>query len=862
MIAEILANALGGILSEVFGNVLKQPIKRLLDEHSMRGALTVAVKHAEERFAREYRVSDAELTDALIAQSRFADIPSIQVALREMLTHPFHDPAQSVATLQRTFSDVLPSRVDRTRVDAAVNAFLHYLGQEVLYVPQLQHLYALAFQKVSAESNRSIAASTAALVESVRDLRDDIKQLPAALTPPAPTAIERPNDRPHPWHNLPQRTYTHFVGRETELQKLTQLLLPYPRSRHFLVTLDGIGGVGKSALALELAYRYRDNYSTLPPEERFEAIIWVSAKRTLLTAGGVQQRQQTFSTLGDLYREIATVLELPSLMQADLEQCRGVVEHALAGSRTLLIVDNLETVDDEEVLTFLRELPDPTKAIVTTRHRIDIAYAIRLTGMPHTDALALIKLESANKNVALPTGAAEDLYHRTGGIPLAIVWSIGLMSLGYGVESVLRRLGSGHSDIARFCFAESMVRIQGRDAYRLLLALAFFESSVNRRMLGEVAGLGDDEIGRDDALAELLQLSLINQQGDRFTLLPLTRSFALDELERQPELEGVLHDQCIEYFTMFARPYAGWHWLPHELRQVRQEGMHLVTLASWCQQVGRLDVILKILPALGFYHDMMGQWTDLLTLGKIALEYAQLTGDLEGIVFTETHNLSWILSQQGHHEEAEHYLTDALKIAKQMGDIVWQCETLVNSSQAVRRHQAFEQALQCCQEALELVPLSNGTQQQYVRATIEYELGKIARDRGDWQVAQTYFLDARNVFRSDESDPVFNIELAWGILSNLGFVTHQLGELDEAEQMYLQSLGFFKELGGRGNMATLLVRLAALEEQRGNHEAALGYAGEAFDWSRRLGLVQEQAQVEALYVRLAYVPKTKKDLRL
>src|SRR6266704_6303807 len=251
MIAEILANALGEILSEVFGNVLKQPIKRLLDEHSMRGALTVAVKHAEERFAREYRVSDAELTDALIAQSRFADIPSIQVALREMLTHPFHDPAQSVATLQRTFSDVLPSRVDRTRVDAAVNAFLHYLGEEVLYIPQLHQLYALAFQKVSAENSRNIAMNTSDIVDSMRDLHNVIKQLPTSLSK---LSIEEPNGYVSPWHNLPQRTYTHFVGREAELQKLTQLLLPYPRSRHFLVTLDGIGGVGKSALALDLAY--------------------------------------------------------------------------------------------------------------------------------------------------------------------------------------------------------------------------------------------------------------------------------------------------------------------------------------------------------------------------------------------------------------------------------------------------------------------------------------------------------------------------------------------------------------------------------------------------------------------------------
>jgi hypothetical protein len=125
MIEGILANAVGGILSEVLGNVLKQPMKHLFDEHEMQRALSAAVQRAEERFARDYHNTDAELTDALMSQTRFADIPSVRTALKEMLTHPFHDPTQAVATLQRSFSDVLPSRIDRKRVDAAVNTFLH-----------------------------------------------------------------------------------------------------------------------------------------------------------------------------------------------------------------------------------------------------------------------------------------------------------------------------------------------------------------------------------------------------------------------------------------------------------------------------------------------------------------------------------------------------------------------------------------------------------------------------------------------------------------------------------------------------------------------------------------------------------------
>src|SRR6266508_4310873 len=84
-----------------------------------------------------------------------------------------------------------------------------------------------------------------------------------------------------PRHNLPPRDYESFVGRQKELSEVRRLL--GPRSRAFVVTIDGIGGIGKSALVLESAYGFVDQYATLPEDERFEAIIWVSAKRTYLT---------------------------------------------------------------------------------------------------------------------------------------------------------------------------------------------------------------------------------------------------------------------------------------------------------------------------------------------------------------------------------------------------------------------------------------------------------------------------------------------------------------------------------------------------------------------------------------------------
>ncbi|HJX81854.1 MAG TPA: hypothetical protein VJ248_07475, partial [Candidatus Udaeobacter sp.] len=67
--------------------------------------------------------------------------------------------------------------------------------------------------------------------------------------------------------NLPRRPY--FVGREEEIKTVLQSL--QPNSRTFIVGIEGIGGVGKSTMAIELAYLCVEN-------DLFESVIWISAK--------------------------------------------------------------------------------------------------------------------------------------------------------------------------------------------------------------------------------------------------------------------------------------------------------------------------------------------------------------------------------------------------------------------------------------------------------------------------------------------------------------------------------------------------------------------------------------------------------
>lgn len=332
-------------------------------------------------------------------------------------------------------------------------------------------------------------------------------------------------------HNLPQPDYIKFVGRKNEIEQLRELL--HPQDRVWTIVIDGIGGIGKSTLALELAHRYLKEYEFLPLEERFNVIIWISAKTSVLTADGVKGRYQFTNTIKDIYKEISFVLGEDSIHRYDSREQDLLIKRALTKQRTLLILDNYETIDDERVNAFIRELPYPTKCIVTTRHRIDIAESIRLSAMPREDAIFLITQECSKKHVCLTESQIELLYKRTAGIPLAVVWSIAQVSHhGFGIERVLRCLGDAKGDIAKFCFESAVQGLRETPAYKLLICIALalnpLRSSLSRNDLGFIADLS--ELDRDEGLVTLEKLSLVNKDSGQFKMIPLVREYCVSHI--------------------------------------------------------------------------------------------------------------------------------------------------------------------------------------------------------------------------------------------------------------------------------------------------------------------------------------------
>jgi tetratricopeptide (TPR) repeat protein len=516
----------------------------------------------------------------------------------------------------------------------------------------------------------------------------------------------------------------------------------------------------------------------------------------------------------------------------------------LIQQRALLIVDNLETVDDERVNAFLRELPAPTKAVVTTRHRIDVAYPVRLTGMPKEDGLTLIARECAKRGVTLSETKAEKLYDRTGGVPLAIVWSVAQMGYGYGVEAVLRRLGQPSEDISYFCFKAAVERIRNKPAHKLLMALALFVPDGSRKALGDVAEL--PELDRDEGLVELEGLSLVNKSQDRFMFLPLTKSFALAELAKFPNFKKKFARRWVDYLKELCEVTDSEYFWRYRSYLFHKEGPNIIEAIHWAYEHGTADDVFLLTLAANDYLEATGDWNRDVELCRRALRLARSVQNPIAIARFAIIE-SWILTQWGEYQEAKSRLLEALRQYQQVGNREGECIALQNLGRINRKVGALDKTKESCDQAWKIAEdLGKGD----LKALINVEYGRLARDMKDWELAWQYFVAVRDWFEERVEQAPRDEILARSTWGHLAIVAYHLGQPQEAKELCLRSLEFFEAHGSKAYIATLKHRLALAEEALGEYEAALEHAREAVDWFDRLGMEPDLIEAKALLERL------------
>nr|WP_246290072.1 ATP-binding protein [Nocardioides marinus] len=341
-------------------------------------------------------------------------------------------------------------------------------------------------------------------------------------------------------HNVPPRDPHELIGRDSAVKDIRNWLRPYPHSSKDVVLIDGVGGVGKTALAKSIAYSYVDEGTS----EDFAAIVWISGKMTELTVE-IRSLPPRLRTIDDLYRAIAMTLRRTDIMEKGPEERAAIITDVLSDhdNRVLLIVDNLETVEDTAVLSFIEHPPVPTKVLATSRHRLESGTFRRLSGLRGEAAQELVRAHAAALDVDLSDDEVEALARETDGVPLAIFFTLGQLAIGYPLSEALDRLRSANGDYAEFAFHESVERLSDANhanERELLYATSLFVDGASAEALGWVAGLSDAprDVARTRALRNLNAMSLLNYKDGRFNMLSLTRDFVRGDLGRDIALKN------------------------------------------------------------------------------------------------------------------------------------------------------------------------------------------------------------------------------------------------------------------------------------------------------------------------------------
>ncbi len=334
-------------------------------------------------------------------------------------------------------------------------------------------------------------------------------------------------------------SYGETVGIDEAVAQLAPLL--GSDEPPWLISIEGIGGIGKTTLADVLV-------RTAGLHPRFDGVAWVSAQPSQLLLDGSLHALAGAATSADAVAAALSRQVMPeeaARFMVDPAGARRALGSRLMSHPHLLVVDNLETIEDlDQLVPLLAELANPSRILLTARKRYEGEFALYHFLVPELSeqhALDLVRQEARRINLPLIEGAADDdlrpIYAAVGGNPLALRLLTGQLH-HYGLDALLADLrharGESIENLYTFIYRRAWDALAERER-RLLLAMPL--TPVEREaadFIGAVSGLERDELRA--GLAGLVRLNLVNVGGDlqrrRYSIHSLTRTFLHEQVAR------------------------------------------------------------------------------------------------------------------------------------------------------------------------------------------------------------------------------------------------------------------------------------------------------------------------------------------
>jgi len=637
-----------------------------------------------------------------------------------------------------------------------------------------------------------------------------------------------------------------FIGRDKEMNRLLELLSP--RQALHLIEVEGVGGVGKSALVLEAAYRCleasRQGNRQLPT---FEAIIWTTAKLERLTHNGIIDIASLAQrNLSLIFKEIAKKLNRDEITNAPFEEQQNLMRNCLHKQRTLLIVDNLETVDDkQEVISFLDNLYTGIKVVITSRDRS--RNQIFLESLSQDDRIDLIRDRASG--LQLTEEQEKTLAESTKGVPGAIVFSIGQLQYGVQIEIVLDRLKDAKNDFSRFCFEDSVKLLRGKPSHKLLMALAMFREAPKidaKNAIISVAGLNQNLMDVDHGLAKLKRLSLVTEQNNQYEMPAFMREYALAELDAEIEFRDEARERWINWYQEFVNRYGGEEWQEwyQKYNKLEAERENILAVLEWFASQDRYDDVKRLWERVESYVYIYGYWDDRLIWSRWLLEAAKRRGDWE-TVMDKLRQKGWLLTWKASPtdlEKANQLFDQAWQLRHQVKNVFIAQELAFFRAFLCIRENKLETAHEWINEAEKILEEENWKEPQRTRKLIltRYYRAEIYYQSQDYDRAKELYEEVTTLGKKIQWQRAVNFAQNW-----LADIEIAQGNYNERVEILLTTGLQEAELNkDTRRMAYYNRSLAILERQRGNNVKARKWANEAKKIFNHLGMIPEITEME------------------
>ncbi|MGP4103356.1 BTAD domain-containing putative transcriptional regulator [Nonomuraea sp. KM90] len=633
--------------------------------------------------------------------------------------------------------------------------------------------------------------------------------------------------------NLP-RDIPDFTGRETELSQLYEELERSPATV-MIRAIDGMAGVGKTALAVHVAHELADRY----PDGRW-----------YLHLRAHDPHQPPIDPAQGLEALLRLLGEDPQRIPEALEPRAALWRARLANRRMLIVLDDAAGAD--QVRPFL---PGGAGCLVLITSRRRLA---GLEGARPLSLDALMPLEAAllfrrivGQDRRLDSGDVNQLVRLCGHLPLAVTIMANRLrhrpARGVGDLVVklsrskdrLAEMYAGDSDLlTAFELSYRELSSERREAFRRLGLHVGADLSVG----AAAALIGCDPARAEHALEELIDRHLVEEpDSGRVRFHDLLRAYAREratEEETPKELERAVH-RLLDFYlyaadqadralypyrrragvtvahrpdlTLIDRPRSAAEWL-------RAERSNLLMCIHYAAENGHPTHAIQLSHAVATYLERSAHWEDAARVHELARRTCQETGDREGEARVDL-ELSLVRSRMSHYDAAFEHAGRGLDTFRAMGDRRGEADTLDHLARVSWLSGRNREALGYAEKALTLFR-AIGDRHGEGNALLH------------WGIALSYLGRAEEAMAAFENS--LEIVSETGDVATKAMILNNLGELHFSHGDYRSALGLFREAlvilreaGWRQNEAVALNNIANCLEREARRDEALHFYREA-----------------------------------